>query len=412
MLDDPAVHGLGALVLHEPEVESDRRPVGDDRVGFLAHRPGAETADRERRAEHQALQVVRGEPHAQLALERGSIQRDPAEQLTLGGRGRPRVGGQALDERGPVRGGHRREQADQRPRRVRHAEVPRVDVPARRLQLEGEREDPARPEDDGRALRRVLRSVRHQDQVRRQEIAVGRDERPEAGAPHFLLTFEHELHVHAGGDAEGVHEREGLEVRPDRALVVGRPARVQPVAGQRVVTNLAGTHDGGPLLREAGAEHGLERRRLKPPRRRRGLRVEVTVDEEGSRGARRPSLAEDDRVATRLEHARLEPAALHRLGQPAGAGADALRVLAHRVDAEARDEAIEDLAPASLEGAVERRPVHGAGGSRRRYCRRARTTWAIRRMCSGVEPQQAPTTVAPASRRAGYSPAMASGASS
>src|SRR5262249_18790134 len=44
--------------------------------------------------------------------------------------------------------------------------------------------------------------------------------------------------------------------------------------------------------------------------------------------------------------------------------------------------------------------------------RRDRTTSAIRRMCSGVEPQHAPTMLQPASSSAGYSLAMASGPSS
>jgi hypothetical protein len=108
----------------------------------------------------------------------------------------------------------------------------------------------------------------------------------------------------------------------------------------------------------------------------------------------------------------LQAHALHRPGEPRGARADALRLLAHGVDPETRHEALENLAPPGQERAVERRPVHEEGRAAPGYRRRARTTWAMRRMCSGVEPQQAPITVAPASRSAGYSRAMASGSSS
>ena len=190
VLDDPAVHGVDALVLHEAEVEGHRRPVRDDRVGLVAHEPGLEAPDRQRRAEHEALQVVLGQADAELPLQSGPVQRDPPEQLPLGRRRGPRLGAQTLDEGRPVRRRHRREQSGQDPGRIRHAEVPRVDVAPGGLELEGEREDAAGAEDDGRALARVLRAVRHQDEVRRQEVLVGRDQGAEAGAPDLLLPLE------------------------------------------------------------------------------------------------------------------------------------------------------------------------------------------------------------------------------
>ena len=327
-------------------------------------KPGLETPDRERRPEHQALQVVRGEAHAQLPLEGGPIQRDSAEQLPLGGRRRERVGAQPLDERRPVRRRHRREQAGQDPCRVRHAEVPGVDVAASRLDLEGEGEDPPGSEHDRGPLARVLRPVRHEDEVSGEKLSVGVDEAAEAGAADLLLSLEHDLQVDPRGDAEGVHQREGLEVRPDRALVVGRPARVEPVRRQRVVRNLAGRHDRRAFLGKAGAEDRLEGRGLEPTGGRSGLGVEVAVDQEGPGGSGHQPGAEHHGVPPRLEHARLESPRAHGVGQPGRAGPDPLRLLAHRVDPEALGEALQDRAPPGPERAVERRPVHGDGEMR------------------------------------------------
>ena len=141
-----------------------------------------------------------------------------------------------------------------------------MDVAPGDLELEGEREDPPGAEHDRGPLARVLGPVRHEDEVRREQVAMGLDEAAEARASDLLLALEHELQVDPRGDAEGIHQREGLEVRPDRALVVGRAARVEPVRRQRVVGDLAGGHDRRALLGQAGAEDGLERRGLEPAR--------------------------------------------------------------------------------------------------------------------------------------------------
>src|SRR5204862_121583 len=58
------------------------------------------------------------------------------------------------------------------------------------------------------------------------------------------------------------------------------------------------------------------------------------------------------------------------------------------------------------------RSPRATGGSRRLSALRLRTTSAMSLMWSGLEPQHAPTTLQPASSRAGYSRAMASGPSS
>src|SRR5206468_3765109 len=62
--------------------------------------------------------------------------------------------------------------------------------------------------------------------------------------------------------------------------------------------------------------------------------------------------------------------------------------------------------------ALERFADRADGGPGRRHVLRLRTTSAIRRMCSGLEPQQAPTMLHPASSSAGYSRAIAAGPSS
>ena len=358
MLDDTPVHGVHPLVLHQAQVEGDRRPVRDDRVGLLPDGPGLEPPDRERRAEHQALEIVSGERDAELPLQGGPVQRDPPEQLALGGGRRSGIGAQALDERRAVRRRHRGEQPGQDPGRVRHAEVPGVDVAAGGLELEGEREDPAGAEHDRRPLAGVLRPVRDEDEVRGQEVPVRLDEAAEAGAPDLLLALEDELEVDPGRHAQRVHEVQSLQVRPDRTLVVGGATRVEPVGGQRIVRDRGAGNDRSALLRQPRAEDRLEGRWLEPASRRRGLRVEVAVDQEGPRRAGHPPLAEHDGVAARLEHARLQPAALHRARQPLRAAPDSLRLLAHGVDPEALDEALEDRPLAGAEGAVEGRPVH------------------------------------------------------
>ena len=194
-----------------------------------------------------------GKPDPELPLERRPVQRDPAEQRALGRGRRDRVRGQALDERRPVRRRHRGEQPRQDPGRVRHAEVPGVDVAAGGLELEGEREDAARAEHHRRPLAGVLRPVRDEDEVGRQEVLVRLDEIAEARAADLLLALEDELQIHPGRHAQRVHETERLEVRPDRPLVVGRPARVEPMGGERVVGDRVVGDDRRALLGQARA---------------------------------------------------------------------------------------------------------------------------------------------------------------
>ena len=56
------------------------------------------------------------------------------------------------------------------------------------------------------------------------------------------------LSVHPGRDARRVHELERGEVRPDRALVVGGAARVEPMLRQEVVGHVGQAQDGRALL--------------------------------------------------------------------------------------------------------------------------------------------------------------------
>src|SRR2546422_10273327 len=80
-------------------------------------------------------------------------------------------------------------------------------------------------------------------------------------------------------------------------------------------------------------------------------------------------------------------------------------------DGEPRLVALEaqDLVRIDLESDVGQNTGRVGG---RRHVLRLRTTSAIRRMCSGLEPQQAPTMLHPASSSAGYSRAIAAGPSS
>ena len=213
-------------------------------------------------------------------------------------------------------------------------------------------------------LARVLRPIRHQDEVRRQEVPVGLDQGAEARAPDLLLALEDELQVDPGRDAEGVHQGQRLEVGPDRALVVGRASRVEPVRRQRVVRHLGGRHDRRALLRQAGAERPARTARAGATRPAAPASCRSGSRSGGSAPPRAPA-ARRRRRDCRSSRARAppEPAALHGVRQPARAGPDPRRLLAHGVDPETLDEALED-GPATRPGARWSNAAQSGMGSR------------------------------------------------
>jgi len=107
--------------------------------------------------------------------------------------------------------------------------------------LEGqlERENPTRAEGHGRTAAGVLRPIGHQDEVGGQQIAVPLGEGAEVRAAHLLLAVEDELDGHPGADAKFAHQLDRSEVCPDRPLVVGGAAAVEPMAGQGFVGDVA-----------------------------------------------------------------------------------------------------------------------------------------------------------------------------
>ncbi len=350
MVEEAPVHGVDPLVLHQPRVEGHRGLVRDDGLRLLPREPAPQAANREGRAEHEALEVLLGQRHSQLPLDAGPVERDAPHQLPLGGGRRDHAILQALHERGPVRGGHGGQEPHQPPGGIRHVEVAGVHVAARRFQRQLEREDAARPEGDRGPAAGVLGAVRDHHEVGVEELLVALGEGPEVLAAHLLLAVEDELEPDPGCDAQAPHQLERGEVRPDRTLVVGGPASVEPVAGQGLIGHLARGQGGGPVLGRTGPEHGLERGGLEPSGGRGRLHIIVAVDQERPLRSRAGERAVDSRVSTRFHDAGLEPACAHRPGEPLGPGPDSIGLLADRVEAQEVGEAVHDGPTAGRDG--------------------------------------------------------------
>ena len=119
-----------------------------------------------------------------------------------------------------------------------------------------------------------------------------------------------------------------VEMRPDRALVVGGAAGVQAVLGSRSSATSAKPRIGRALLRRPSAQHRLEGRGLEPPGRGGRLDVVVAVDQHRSAGSREGKRAVNGRIPacfhdTSIEAPRVSwpaPATHRRRGRPPGSG--------------------------------------------------------------------------------------------
>ena len=362
VVDHPRVDLVPSLVLHHPDVDGHGGPVGNDGIGLGADEPARQPADGERRVEHDAVEVVVGQAHAQLLREARQIERQLRHHPALRRRRPHHVLLEALDERRAVGSGHGRQQAIELPRRVGHGEVARVQVAPGALDDQLDLHHAARPAGNGGAAARVLGPVRHDDDVGGEQVAMRLGERAEERAADLLLAVEDELHVDARREPHRVHQLDRVQVTPDRPLVVRGAASVEEEAAQLVVADTGERDLGRFAFGEPAPEDGLDRIRLKPSLQGNGLGVVVAIDQHGARGPRHPALAEYRRVAAGLEDAPAEAAGPHRGGQPFAGGPNLVGLLAHGVQAEEIGEALDDGAAARREQPVERGPVsrHGA----------------------------------------------------
>ena len=228
--------------------------MGNDGIGLLAEKARVKSPDGQRGVEHEPVEEIAGRLHAEIALERHRVHGDLGHQGALGRGGQHHVVLQPLDERRAVRRRHGGEEPVEPPRRVRHHEVSRVNVALRDLDLELELHVAPRPAGHGGAAAVVLGPVGDEHEVGGEQVAVLLGEGAEVRAADLFLTVEDELHVHARGQAHGVHGRERFQVRPDGALVVGRAARVEAMLAERLRRHRLDGHDGRRRPRRARRE--------------------------------------------------------------------------------------------------------------------------------------------------------------
>src|SRR5439155_8596097 len=266
-----------------------------------------------------------------------------------------------------------------------------------------------------------------------------------------------EVVVHARGRTRAGQERDGLHgcheagrvqadgdrvgrAQPEQLALLGHVpvavARADPVGDLEAARDPLLTEDVVHVLREAldgaradAVEHRGERELASLPEL--GDAPLEAIADRAQRGDdvldRSPALSDlrnPERHATGLEKVSVlagdgEPAhdgaRFHQrapegerlVEEPPHLGAGEVRVALVALEAQ-------DLGGVDLEGDVREDAGLGRGVLARHAPRRpaARTTAAMRSMCSGFEPQQAPTMLQPASSSAGYSRAISSGPSS
>ena len=223
--------------------------------------------------------------HPGPAAERRLRERQPPQAPPHRGAGARHAAVEAGHGDPAVRGAQAVEQAAEDPDGIRHgpAEVTAVDGPVEARHLDVHLHEAAQLPGDRRDAGREVVGVGEDHDVRVQLRAVALEEGRQAGRADLLLALDQELEVdgHAAGGAEvrggGRHPGEKA------ALVVGRPAAVEP-----------------PLLLDG------KKRRARPllgrPRRH---DVVVAVDEHGRRPGRVEPVAVDvGRDARQLERGR------------------------------------------------------------------------------------------------------------
>ena len=288
---------LGRLIRHQPARDFGSRPVRDHGLDAGSLIAAAEAVDVERGAEPLALERgVAGLPDRRRRADRSEIGRlvegNSRHRLAL----RPGRGANVVVEAGNGDATRlvveARHEAAQRVRGVGDgaAVAAGMEILGGRRQGEVEGHDAAAGDVHGDEVGPPLRTVRRENQVGLQAVAIALHPGCEMGAPHLLLALDHELEVDGqalAGPQEGFRHANRDE---HRSLVVRDAAAVEPVV---------------PHL-------GLEGRARPVRQRIGGLHVVVAVDQHRRRVAGVQPVGVDQGVALRRQEGRvLQTRALH-----------------------------------------------------------------------------------------------------